>query len=137
MKKFFIAVCAMLSVGSYAGELSSFSEVATAVGSGKQLTFVWTLKNCSSEVNLPDIVTAIKPNAVMLIGEKRITASDTHFSLNEPSLPNKPSFTFSKYNLQDDGQALLDITIMKAENYKKVSNYQIRCELGKGLAVFD
>ncbi|ASQ46862.1 VirK family protein [Legionella clemsonensis] len=137
MKKFLITVLAIISIGSYAGELSSFSEIANAVVNGKQLTFVWTIKHCSSEINLPDIVTAIKPNAVMLIGGKRITASDNHFSLNEPSLPNKATSTFSKYNLQDNGLALLDITVMKAKNYKKVSNYQIRCELGKGLTVFD
>lgn len=106
----------MVSIGIHAGELVSFAEMANAVATGKQLTFVWNLKNCSSENSLPEIITSVKPNAVMVIANQRITASDRHFSLNDPSLPNKPSFTFSKYNLKADGQASLDITVMRAED---------------------
>ncbi|KTC77061.1 VirK family protein [Legionella brunensis] len=137
MKKIFITVLAVICFNSYAGELKSFSEVAKAITNGKQLTWVWAIKECTSEIDLPDVTTAVRPNAVMLISNERITASDRHFTLNDPSLPDTPAFAYSKYNLQSNGQALLSITLMQAKDYSKVKSYKIHCELGKGLTVFD
>ncbi|WED43504.1 VirK family protein [Legionella cardiaca] len=137
MKKYFTTILAILSLNSYAEELKSFSAVAKAVTTGKLLTFVWTAKACTSDSKLPDVITAVKPNAIMLIANQRITASDRHFTMNDPALPDTPAFIYSKFNLRADGQAMLTMTLMQAKDYSSVKSYQIQCTLGSGLTIFD
>ncbi|KTD19153.1 VirK protein [Legionella lansingensis] len=137
MKKLLTLAIVILSFSVHAAELASFADIATAIKNGKQLSFVWAIKECTSEQTLPNSITSVRPNAVMLIADQRITASDRHFTLNDPSLPDTPAFGYSKFNLQANGHATLNITLMRAQDYSKVKTYQIECELGKGLTIFD
>jgi hypothetical protein len=60
-----------------------------------------------------------------------------HFTLNNPDAPAIPAFEYNKYELKENGQALLKTTLLGAIDYSKIKEYQIQCELGKGLAIFD
>lgn len=136
MKKLAIALFAGLAFSAQAGELTTFPEVAEAVAQGKQITFVWRTKECTSEQTLPDMVSSIKPNAVMLINNRAVTASDQHFTLNDPFLPGQPAYDYTKHFLGADGQAWLRVSVLHATDYSIVKEFTVECELGKGLHVF-
>lgn len=129
-------MAASLSMAAHAEGLS-FSETADAVAHGKQLAFVLDLKKCEADFPVADITTSIRPNAFMLIGKDIITASDRHFTLDDPSLKGTPAFGYGKYVIHADGHATLKITLMRASDYVKVNEFEIRCELGQGISVFE
>lgn len=137
MNKLVTALLAGFAFSTQAAELSSFTEVADAVAQGKQLTFVWKIKECTSDQRLPELVSSIKPNAVMVINNSAVTASDRHFTMDNPFLPNQPAFDYTKHFLSADGQAWLRVSVMRASDYTKVKEFQVDCELGKGLQIFD
>ncbi|RAP38651.1 hypothetical protein B1207_01870 [Legionella quinlivanii] len=136
MKKTVLSLMAAAAFSVQAAELASFPEVADAVSHGQVLSFVWSVKNCVSEMPLPDVTTSIQPNAIMLIAGQLVTASDRHFTLNDPFLPGTPAFGYSKFELTADGKAALKITLMRAADYSKVKEYSIQCHLGNGLNIF-
>jgi len=136
MKKLTMALLTTMAFSAQAAELATFPEAANAVAQGKQLTFVWKIKECTSEQKLPEMVSSIKPNAVMLINNRAITASDRHFTINDPFQPGQPVFDYTKHVLTADGQAGLHVTVMRASDYSIVKEFQVDCELGKGLQIF-
>lgn len=139
MKKMFLYSLTLLSFGAHADELSSFNDIVKAVAHGKKITFVVEVNSCSKAPlvlkNTP--MFSLTPNAIMVVGDDRVTASDRHFSLDDPSAHGNPSFGYSKFNITADGKATIKITTMNAINYEKLSSYQINCELGEGFKVFD
>lgn len=137
MKKILLPILTTLALSIQAAELTTFSEVANAVSQGKQLTFVVALNACQPNLSTAEIKISIRPNAIMLIDGKRVTASDKHFTLDEPMLPGKPAIDYSKFNINADGSVGLQITVMDAKDYHLVTNQKLNCELGKGLQVFD
>lgn len=136
MKKIALSALALISFGVQADELSTFKDVADAVSLGKQITFVINFKQCTSEMPLGSSTVSISPNAVAVIGNNRITASDRHFTLDDPMARGTPLYDFSKYNINSEGGASIKITVMNASNYEKLASYLINCELGEGFKVF-
>lgn len=136
MKKQLMSIFALLSLSVHASELSTFSEVADAVVGGKQLSFVVSLKACESESSTPDIKTSFRPNAVMLIANNRVAASDKHFTMDNPHFLRNPTIEYVKYNINADGSAEVQVTVMGARDYHPVDRHQFHCQLGKGLQVF-
>ncbi|MFC3908405.1 VirK family protein [Legionella dresdenensis] len=137
MKKILLAAAASLALNAHAAELKQFGEIANAVDNGKQLTIVIKLKQCEADIPVMDISTAVTPNAMMRVGDKMITASDRHFSLNDPMANGLPTFGYVKYTLLADSRASVKVTLMHATDYSKIAEYEIRCQLGEGLSVFD
>ncbi len=137
MKKMVICLFGLCSYAAQAHELSSFSDISAAVLSGKHVKFVIDVNECKSPLlkkYRPKI--SITPNAIMIL-ESRITASDRHFTMDDPSAPGKPTYGYSKFNINDDGTATTKITVMNAINYESIASYQIDCQLGNGFKVFD
>ncbi|QRN04429.1 VirK protein [Legionella sp. MW5194] len=127
---------ALLAFSAEASDLSSFAEVAEAVKQGKALSFVTALNACESDIPSADVTTAITPNAVMLVNGSKVTASDRHFTINDPSLPGEAVFGYSKFEIHASGAATVKITLLRAADYSKIREFQMRCELGKGFKVF-
>ncbi|KTD61420.1 VirK family protein [Legionella spiritensis] len=138
MKKTTLMVAAALfSLSARAVELPTFSDVAAAVKEGKQLTFVVTLNACETDFPVPgENVSSVTPNAAMVVNNERVTASDRHFTMNDPSMPGTPVYGYSKFNVNVDGSATMNATIMKAVDYSRVGAFEVRCTLGKGMKVF-
>ena len=93
-------------------------------------------KECKSEEALGNMSLRVIPNAIMVIGNTRITASDRHFTLDDLSSLGNPTFDFSKFNINADGSTSIKITVMNAIDYEKLSSFQINCALGEGFKVF-
>ncbi|CEG57372.1 VirK family protein [Legionella fallonii] len=136
MKKITLSIWALLSFTAQADELSTFNDVATAVSQGHPVNFVIHFKQCTSQKTLPAITASIAPNAVMIIGNSRITASDRHFTLDEPSARDIPVFDYSKFSIDSQGKASIKITMMNASNYEVLGSHSISCQLGEGFKVF-
>lgn len=136
MKTLSLIVAAGLTCSVQAAELVTFKDVAEAVQQGRQLTFVTAFNACESDVTFPDVSFSIKPNAAAVIAGIKVTASDRHFTLNDPALPGIPAFGYSKFDIDTQGNASLKVTLMRAADYSKVDEFQVRCQLGKGMKVF-
>lgn len=137
MKKLVLATFASLSLSAQAAELTQFSDIAEAIKQGKQLTYVFSVKQCDSHTDMPDVTTSVKPNAFMVIGNERVTASDNHFTLSEPMYAGVPVYGFGKFDIFSEGYATIKVTIMQAKDYTKLHEFQIRCDVGHGFNVFD
>ncbi|MBA2709546.1 MAG: VirK protein [Tatlockia sp.] len=135
-KKCLLPAIALFSLSTEAAELKTFTEVAKGVEQGSQLTFVVRLKDCKADHPLSDLRVSVKPNAVMVIRDERVTAANKHFTLNESKYPGTPIIDFGKYNINADGSTELHMTVMDARDYKVLASYKVDCELGKGFKVF-
>lgn len=133
-KSFFTLFCLGVS-SAYSQELVTFQDIANAVDSGKQITFVFHLKKCSSEMPVPSSYIALTPNAVMVVNDHRVTASDRHFTLDNPMARGAPTFDFTKFNLDSEGGVSIKTTVLNANTYEKLGSYQFNCELGAGFKV--
>ena len=136
MKKTMLSALALLSLTVQANELPTFNDIANVVSEGKPITFVVNFKECSPQNHMPAIVASITPNAVMVINNNRITASDRHFTMDDPIARGTPVFDYSKFNIDAEGGASIKITMMNASTYEILGGMQINCELGKGFKVF-
>ncbi|CDZ77480.1 VirK protein [Legionella massiliensis] len=134
LKKIIFPVLALFPLAIQAAELKTFPEVAQAVSAGKDLVFVVSLQDC--DASLGNIRVSVKPNALMLIADKRVTASDRHFTLDEPGYSGTAVYDYAKFNINADGSAELHMTIMDAKDYHPFSSRKINCELAKGMKVF-
>ncbi len=126
----------LLSFATEAAELKTFSEIVKGVEQGSQLTFVLRFKDCQANNSLSDLQVSVRPNDVMVVRDERVTASNKHFTLNQPNYPNTPVIDFSKYDIKADGSTELQMTSMDARDYKVLASTRINCELGKGFKVF-
>ncbi|MCL9682542.1 VirK family protein [Legionella maioricensis] len=136
MKKIVLSVFTLFSFAVHADELSTFNDIASVVAEGKPVTFVINFKECRSQMPLPLVSASITPNAVMIVANKRITASDRHFTLDDPIAPGTPVFDYSKFNIDSEGGASIKMTMMNASNYEVLVSHLIHCELGEGFKVF-
>ena len=136
MKKIVLSALAFFSFAVQAEELSTFNDIAAAVAKGKSITFVINFKECSSQMPLPPISASISPNAIMVVANKRITASDRHFTLDDPIARGTPVFDYSKFNIDSEGGASIKMTMMNASNYEVLGSYFVNCVLGEGFKVF-
>ncbi len=135
-KKIIVPVLILFTLASEAAELKTFPEVAEALKQGSELVFVLSLKDCQGETQLSDLKISVKPNTFMLIGDKRVTASDKHFTLNEPRYPDRAIIDYAKYDINADGSAELRMTVMDDRDYQVLVRNTINCELGKSFQVF-
>ncbi|HAT1594933.1 TPA: VirK family protein [Legionella pneumophila] len=137
MKKMFVAVFALCSFTAQAAvELETFQNVVDAIEEGKRITFVINLKKCTSEMPLNSAIVSVTPNAVMVVGDNRVTASDRHFTLDDPMARGTPMFDYSKFNLDSEGEASIKTTVLNASSYERLGSYQMNCKLGDGFKVF-
>ncbi|KGP63560.1 VirK protein [Legionella norrlandica] len=137
MKKIFLACFTLCSFTVQAAELGTFQEVADAVSAGKKITFVINLKKCTSEMPLHSAIISFTPNAVALANNNRVTASDRHFTLDDPVARGTPMFDYSKFNLDSEGEASIKTTVLNASTYERISSFQMNCKLGEGFKVFE
>ncbi|WP_028387690.1 VirK family protein [Legionella fairfieldensis] len=137
MKKKLMIGLSLLPLFAQSSELKTFSEIRHAFSQGSELTFVISLKKCQSDRSLGDITISTKPEAIMLIQNKKLTASNKHFTLNDPSFSGSPVIEYNKYTINMKGDAELMTTVMDARDYHPLANHKINCELGKGFLVFD
>lgn len=131
-----IALSSLLSFAAQADHLSSFDDVAKAIAQGKRITFVLDLSKCTSDKPQP-IIGSITPNAILLINNNRITASDRHFTMNNPAAPNSAVFDYTKYNITADNNVSIKTMTINASNYDLLASYQVDCQLNKGFSVFN
>ncbi|HFK5907215.1 TPA: VirK family protein [Legionella pneumophila] len=137
MKKMFLAVFTLCSFTAQAAvELKTFQNIVDAIAEGKRITFVINLKKCTSEMPLNSAIVSVTPNAVMVVGDGRVTASDRHFTLDDPVARGTPMFDYSKFNLDSEGDASIKTTVLNASSYERLGSYQMNCKLGDGFKVF-
>ncbi|WP_419419108.1 VirK family protein [Legionella sp. D16C41] len=138
MKKLVVAALSLaLYTTAQAAELKTFDQISQAVSTGKQLTFVLKVKECESSLPKQDLITSIKPSAFMIVNNQRVTAAYQHFSLNQPGAVGEPTLTNGKYDINADGKVVIKLTLMKASDYSRIQDYNLQCELGSGLTVFE
>ena len=136
MKQMFVLALVFGSLSAQAGELETFKDVVDAVSQGKQISFVIHFNECISEMPLSTATASITPNAVLVIDNNRITASDRHFTMDDPVRRGAPVYDYSKFTINAEGDALIKTTAMSAIDYEPLASHQINCELGKGFKVF-
>lgn len=133
----FLAVFTLCSFTARAAvELKTFQNIVDAIAEGKRITFVISLKKCTSEMPLSSAIVSVTPNAVMVVGDNRVTASDRHFTLDDPVARGTPMFDYSKFNLDSEGDASIKTTVLNASSYERLGSYQMNCKLGDGFKVF-
>jgi len=135
MKKIMSIFLAFFAITSQAAEIKNYEEAVNAVDSGQTLRFVFHINECQAEVPFPKMTISLKPNAVMVLNNK-ITASDRHFTMDAPMNKGTAVYGYKKINLYSDGQVLLRIDLMEADGYGLLSQYSLRCILGKSMKLY-
>ena len=136
MRRIVLAAVALFSLNAHADELKTFADVASALSQGKKITFVMDLQQCRADKPLPAVVGSVTPNAIMMIASERITASDRHFTLNNPAAAGTAVFEYSKYDIRAEGSVSIKATTLDAANYQQLASVQVDCGLGEGFRVF-
>ncbi len=136
MNKLIWALLCCSAVAAHAKESMDFSTASEAISQGKKITFVIDFNQCHSETPIPKGIVLVRPDALMLLQQNRITASHNHFTLNDPLALGIPTLDYTKYDVKADGTAQLKITVLNAKNYEQLSFYQINCKLGEGFNIY-
>lgn len=148
MKKGLLLILFSLTFSAQATELVKFTDIVNAIIHGRQLTAVFSLKECRADFPLRDIITSTKLDMLIVLDDKRITASTRHFSFNDPQLldilkqsapqlTDIPGFEYINYDIHKNGKVYIKTTLLLAIDNSKVTESSIRCELGHGFSVFD
>lgn len=136
MKKIIIGMLAYIACSAYAGELKTFPEALQAIQQGAIPNIVIDVKGCEADPQLGDSFATIRPDAIMIVGGNRITGTHRHFTLDQPLMKGVPLFINSKFTLNEMGEAGIKFTLMRAGDYTKVKEIDIKCEFGKGFKLF-
>lgn len=139
MKKWVFLASLLMASNSFADELYNFHEIKTAIITGKTPHIVVDFAKCStmSKNNLQSImVGGFTPNAIH-VSDDHIATSLTHFTLNNPSFPQKPVYEFVRYTIKSDNNVNIAIQILDPVSYKSLSDtLSVDCKLNTSVKVY-
>lgn len=136
MKKMLLSLALLAPICAQADSLKTFTDVAYATAKGKKLTFVINVAKCTME-NPPQIIASLRPNEVMVINNNRVTASERHFTINNPAFPGTAVYEYIKINITADNNVSLGLTTLNATDYSQLRTMKVDCQLNEGLKVYD
>lgn len=136
MKKMLLSLAFLAPICAQADSFKTFADVAYATAKGKKLTFVVNIAKCNMD-NPPQIIASLRPNAVMIVNNNRITASERHFTINSPAFPGTAVYEYIKINITSDNNVSLGFTTLNATDYSQLRTMQVDCQLNEGLKVYD
>jgi hypothetical protein len=141
-KKILVAalVSTVLAANASAAQLPDYTAVQTALLNGKSIHYVVDFTKCkttSPEAKALTNAAVFEPNE-MILAPDHIATSLNHFTLDDPSYPDKPIYEFIKYTLDKDGTLLLGVQDLNAVDFSMLGNgYTVTCKMNDGLNVFD
>lgn len=119
-----IATTLLLTTNTFAAELGNFNQIKNAATQGNTLHIVIDFNQCRvlkgvAAVDFYNSIGVYTPQAIQIV-QHAIVASFTHFTLNSPGLPNKPTLEFIKYRI--DPRDILTVTSqpLDATNYSRI-----------------
>lgn len=123
-----------------ASELIAFHSIQDAISNGEKINFVIESAKCNLDGNKPsdEVLSSFIPDSIIVIKNKKITATNLHFTLNNPSHNNSPIYEYIKYDLASNGKFTLDLTLLSSITMEPlVYQSTLTCTLGAGLRIFN
>ena len=140
MKKLVLISFLFIATNSFAGELHNFSEIKSAVTTGKSIHIATDFVKCSTskkEALLSAHVGVFTPNEIQVI-DTHIATSFMHFTLNNPSFPDVPVYEFVRYTITDDNNLNLSYQALDARNYAPLTKKaSFNCKIDMGVKIYD
>ncbi len=140
MNKIIILLLLLVTANCFSGELHNFLEVKSAVVAGKGIHIVTDFTKCTPSKNQVFQATQIgifTPNEMQVV-DSRITTSFMHFTLNNPSFPDRPIDEFVKVAMTDDNNLTLSYQALDARDYALLADkMSISCQIDVGAKIYD
>lgn len=119
-----ITTTLLLATNAFATELGNFNQIKTAATQGNTLHIAIDFSQCRvlqgiAAAAVYNSIGVYTPQAIQIV-QHAIVASFTHFTLNSPGLPNRPTLEFIKYRI--DPRDILTVTSqpLDATNYSRI-----------------
>jgi hypothetical protein len=139
MKKFILLASLLITTNSFADELHNFNEIKAAIITGKTIHIAIDFSKCSTSNNTTAQsmeVGVFTPSAIHVAND-HIATSLTHFTLNNPSFPEKPIYEFVRYTITGDDNVNLIVHVLDAVNYTSVSDkVSFNCKIGSSAKIY-
>lgn len=141
MKRKLFCLLFTLSLTSVsANELNDIDELKSAIQQGNNINIVTLLNECqssNSNLRIPVKMTgSYRPSSFMIVRDQ-ISASDLHFTRNDPGYPNRSVFEFLTYKFSANNKMILNVQILDAINYYPLGKeHQVTCSVGSSVKLF-
>ena len=121
MRKIVLISALLLTTNAFGKELSSFEEIKAAAAQGEHIHIAVDFSQCRALQKSPAMnnIGVFTPETLQ-ITQHAIVTSFTHFTLNSPTLPNRPTIEFIKYRI--DNRNIVNVTMqtLDATNYARL-----------------
>jgi hypothetical protein len=139
MKKLILLTSLLSATNCFANALHNFDEIKTAVITGKTIHIVIDFSKCSmpsKQMTRSVVIGAFTPNAIQIVND-HIATSLTHFTLTNPSFPEKPVYEYIKYTITDKNNVNVTHQVLDAANYTSLSNISsFNCKIESGAQIY-
>ncbi len=140
MKKFILLTSLIISTNIFADKLDNFDQIKHAITHGKTIHITVDFSKCTPSHNQTTNqmnVGIFTPHAIQVVNNK-IATSLTHFTLNNPSFPDKPVYEFVRYTFTKDNNLNLTAQTLDARDYSSLSDkHELNCKINAGVKVYD
>lgn len=139
MKKLVLIAALTFSSSAFAGELSSYNDVKSAITTGKTIHIVTELGKCETPGNrrpVPTHIGVFTPTEFLI--SDHIATSLSHLTMNNPRYRDMPVFEFVSYRITEDNHVNVAAHILHPDNYASAfEKTSFDCKLGEGAKIYD
>ena len=136
MFKILCVIPIFYSLSCHAQELLNFQELKQALNKGKNVRLVATIDKCIGQSSEPSITISTNLTSVM-ISSNRISASESHFTRNNPQHKNKSIFEFTTYAFNKSNKLVLSTQNLDPTSYLPLDSVRtFVCDIGLAAKLF-
>lgn len=139
MKNLILLASLLISTNVFCKELHNFDQVKAAIITGKTIHIVLDFSKCSFQNKSAKHLSIgiFNPNAIQIINNN-IATSFMHFTLNNPSFPEKPVYEFVRYTITEDNNINLISQVLDAKTYTPMTDkISLNCKIDNGAKIYD
>jgi hypothetical protein len=137
MKKSIFLVSCLLAGSSFATSLSTYEAIKDAVEAGHQIRIGVDFARCTGSDNPLGMRKAFYTPNEIVTNVDYVSASLTHYTLNDPAFPGQPVYQFAGYKFYPDNALVMTVQVLAAANHVPMAEKVImRCALGAGVTVY-
>lgn len=140
MKKSLLLLGILLSTNLYAAKINTYQQVVSAVENGDVIRININFDLCKTTgARRLHGLGSYTPNEVIIDMGGDVIASLSHFTTNDPVVPNHPVYQYVRYQFSPtDNTVQVSINVLDAANYSNVENTMVyTCDLGDGAQVYN
>ena len=139
MKKLLALAGMLLATNGFAGQLTDYNQIKSAVMNGESIRIATDFNKCIGKGNeSPKYSLGVfSPESIYVYADGTIKTALKNFTLNDRNVPGKPVYQYVVYTINPDNTVRVSMYVMDAANYTMITkNEGNMCDLADGAKVY-